>query len=51
MLADTIDVYRQKEERLISEFKKHFNVEFTGHSENKADGGVVHWVEQCHPRK
>lgn len=51
MLADTIDVYRQKEERLVSEFKKHFDVQFIDRSVNTADARMVHWVERRHPRK
>ncbi|KAF7839869.1 D-cysteine desulfhydrase 2, mitochondrial isoform X1 [Senna tora] len=50
MLADTIDGYRQKEECLISEFKKHY-AQFIDHGVNKADGRIVHWVERCRPRK
>lgn len=51
MLAETIDVYREKEERLISEFKKHFNVPFIDHIVNKEDSRVVRWVERSRPRK
>lgn len=50
MLADKIDGYRKQEKRLISEFNKHFNVEFIDHDVNK-DDGIVHWVERDHPRK
>ena len=32
MLADKIDGYRKQEERLLSEFKKHFNIEFIDHN-------------------
>ncbi|KAK4264985.1 hypothetical protein QN277_026096 [Acacia crassicarpa] len=51
MLADTIDAYREKEERLISEFKKHFNVQYIDHNVNKEDARIVHWVERSRPRK
>ncbi|KAI4317337.1 hypothetical protein L6164_025211 [Bauhinia variegata] len=51
MLADTIDRYREREERLIFEFKKHFNVQFIDHNVNKVGAGIVHWVERSHPRK
>lgn len=51
MLADRIDGYRKQEERLISEFKNHFNVQFSAHNENREDAGIVHWVERAHPRK
>ncbi|XP_028796399.1 D-cysteine desulfhydrase 2, mitochondrial-like isoform X2 [Neltuma alba] len=51
MLADTIDAYREKQERLVSEFKKHFNVQFIDHSANKEDARIVHWVERFRPRK
>lgn len=51
MLADKIDGYRKQEKRLISEFKKHFNVEFVDHDVNREDAGIVHWVERGHPRK
>ncbi|PNY08730.1 1-aminocyclopropane-1-carboxylate deaminase-like protein [Trifolium pratense] len=50
MLADKIDGYRKQEKRLISEFNKHFNVEFIDHDVNK-DAGIVHWVERERPRK
>ncbi|KAL2332717.1 hypothetical protein Fmac_013930 [Flemingia macrophylla] len=45
MLADKIDAYRKQEERLISEFKKHFNFEFI------EGAGIVNWVERDRPRK
>lgn len=51
MLADKIDGYRKQEERLTSEFKKHFNFEFSEHNLNREDAGIVHWVERGHPRK
>ncbi|KAE9604797.1 hypothetical protein Lal_00011080 [Lupinus albus] len=51
MLADKIDGYRKQEEHLISEFKNHFNVEFSTHNEHSEDDGIVHWVERGHPRK
>ncbi|KAK2443549.1 Pyridoxal-5'-phosphate-dependent enzyme family protein [Trifolium repens] len=51
MLADKIDGYRKQEKRLISEFNKHFNVEFIDHDVNKEDAGIVHWVERDRPRK
>ncbi|XP_061350270.1 D-cysteine desulfhydrase 2, mitochondrial-like isoform X2 [Gastrolobium bilobum] len=51
MLADKIDGYRKQEERLISEFKKHFNVEFIDHNIKRENAGIVHWVERGHPRK
>ncbi|OIV98451.1 hypothetical protein TanjilG_16778 [Lupinus angustifolius] len=51
MLADKIDGYRKQEERLISEFKNHFNVEFSTYNEHGEDDGIVHWVERGHPRK
>ncbi|XP_045818102.1 D-cysteine desulfhydrase 2, mitochondrial [Trifolium pratense] len=50
MLADKIDGYRKQEKRLISEFNKHFNVEFIDHDVKK-DAGIVHWVERERPRK
>ncbi|CAL0333122.1 unnamed protein product [Lupinus luteus] len=51
MLADRIDGYRKQEKRLISEFKNHFNVEFSTHNEHREDDGIVHWMERGHPRK
>jgi hypothetical protein len=51
MLADKIDGYRKQEKRLISEFNKHFNVEFIDHDVNKEDARIVHWVERDRPRK
>ncbi|KAJ7957663.1 D-cysteine desulfhydrase 2, mitochondrial [Quillaja saponaria] len=51
MLADTIGNYRQQEEHLISEFKRHFGFHLNNHCLNKVDGGIVHWVERRHPRK
>ncbi|XP_020215472.1 D-cysteine desulfhydrase 2, mitochondrial isoform X2 [Cajanus cajan] len=49
MLADKIDGYRKQEERLISEFKKHFNIEFIDF--NREGAGIVNWVERGRPRK
>lgn len=51
MLADKIDGYRRQEERLICEFKKHFNIEFIDHNVNKEGAGIVNWIERGHPRK
>ncbi|KAJ0095212.1 hypothetical protein Patl1_16803 [Pistacia atlantica] len=51
MLADTIDGYRQHEERLISEFQKIFGFLLDDNSLNNVDGGIVHWAERCQPRK
>ncbi|XP_031263883.1 D-cysteine desulfhydrase 2, mitochondrial [Pistacia vera] len=51
MLADTIDGYRQHEERLISEFQKIFGFLLDDNTLNKVDGGIVHWAERCQPRK
>ncbi|KAL1336536.1 hypothetical protein HN51_030893 [Arachis hypogaea] len=50
MLADKIDGYKQQEERLISEFQNHFNVQFSDHNINE-DGGIVYWVERGRPRR
>lgn len=51
MLADKIEGYRQQEGRLISEFKKHFNAQFSDHNVNREDAGIVHWVEHGRPRR
>ncbi|KAL5171156.1 D-cysteine desulfhydrase 2, mitochondrial [Glycine soja] len=51
MLADKIDGYRKQEERLLSEFKKHFNIEFIDHNVNREDAGIVNWVERGRRRK
>ncbi|KAK7306182.1 hypothetical protein VNO77_44108 [Canavalia gladiata] len=51
MLADKIDGYRKQEGRLISEFKKHFNIEFIDHNVNGENAGIVHWMERGRPRK
>ncbi|KAL1289921.1 hypothetical protein AAHE18_20G092700 [Arachis hypogaea] len=50
MLADKIDGYKQQEDRLISEFQNHFNVQFSDHNINE-DGGIVYWVERGRPRR
>ncbi|MED6187214.1 hypothetical protein PIB30_074328 [Stylosanthes scabra] len=50
ILADKIEGYKQQEERLISEFQKHFNVQFSDHNINE-DGGIVYWVERGRPRR
>ncbi|KAK4740710.1 hypothetical protein SAY87_024298 [Trapa incisa] len=50
MLADTIDQYRHKEQKLIYDFKRHFGFNLE-HFSNRMDGGVVRWVERCQPRK
>lgn len=50
MLADTIDAYRQQEQKLISDFRTRFGFHLTDHCLNEVDG-VVHWVARCHQRK
>ncbi|KAJ6431059.1 hypothetical protein OIU84_018537 [Salix udensis] len=50
MLADTIDAYRQQEQKLISDFRTRFGFHLTDHCLNEVDG-VVHWVGRCHQRK
>ncbi|KAA3462677.1 D-cysteine desulfhydrase 2, mitochondrial [Gossypium australe] len=50
MLADTMDTYRQKERRLIAEFKRQFRFLLDSHKLNGANDGIVHWVDRCHPR-
>lgn len=51
MLADTVDGYKQQEKRLISSFKRCFGFHLVDHSLNEVHGGIVNWVERCHPRK
>ncbi|KAG2406833.1 D-cysteine desulfhydrase [Vigna angularis] len=51
MLADKIEGYRKQEVHLISEFKKHFNIEFIDEIVNRKDAGIVNWVERGRPRK
>ncbi|XP_030516773.1 D-cysteine desulfhydrase 2, mitochondrial isoform X5 [Rhodamnia argentea] len=50
MLADTLDNYRERERRLISDFKRHFRFDLD-HALREIDRGVVNWVERYHPRK
>lgn len=50
MLADTLDNYRERERRLISDFKRHFRFDLD-HALREIDRGAVHWVERYHPRK
>ncbi|KAI3435140.1 uncharacterized protein J3R85_006369 [Psidium guajava] len=50
MLADTLDNYRERERRLISDFKRHFKFDLD-HALCEIDRGVVNWVERYHPRK
>ncbi|KAG9445524.1 hypothetical protein H6P81_011652 [Aristolochia fimbriata] len=49
MLADTIEGYKRQEERLISEFKRLYGLEYL--TLNGVTGGVVQWVERIRPRK
>ncbi|KAL3726366.1 hypothetical protein ACJRO7_031284 [Eucalyptus globulus] len=49
MLADTLDNYRERERRLISDFKRHFRFDLD-HALREIDRGAVHWVERYHPR-
>ncbi|KAG5052876.1 hypothetical protein JHK87_005074 [Glycine soja] len=49
MLADKIDG-NKKQERLLSEFKKHFDIEFIDHNVKREDAGIVNWVERGRPR-
>lgn len=51
MLADKIEGYRKQEMHLISEFKKHFNIEFIDEIVYREDAGIVNWVERGRPRK
>ncbi|KAL5552729.1 hypothetical protein UlMin_040130 [Ulmus minor] len=51
MLADTIDGYKQQEQRLISSFKSHFLFDFIDSKITEIDGGIVNWVERGCPRK
>lgn len=44
MLADTVERYKEREKRLISEFKRIHQIEIP-------DDGIVQWVERIHPRR
>uniref|UniRef100_A0A803PH46 D-cysteine desulfhydrase n=1 Tax=Cannabis sativa TaxID=3483 RepID=A0A803PH46_CANSA len=52
MLADTIEGYRQQEKHLISNFKRHFDLESIGIGlDDILENGIVDWVERHNPRK
>ncbi|XP_031741182.1 D-cysteine desulfhydrase 2, mitochondrial isoform X2 [Cucumis sativus] len=51
MLADRIDGYKRQEKRLISEFRKHFDVPLDLGRDEEVNGGIVNWVERLRQRK
>ena len=51
MLADAVEGYQQQEKHLISNFKRHFCLNFIENGLNDIDNGIVQWVERRYPRK
>ncbi|XP_062110511.1 D-cysteine desulfhydrase 2, mitochondrial isoform X1 [Humulus lupulus] len=51
MLADTVEGYQQQEKHLISNFKRHFDLNSIENGLDDIDNGIVHWVERHNPRK
>lgn len=51
MLADTLERYKEKEKSLITNFTSMHQLAILELTTNRADGGIVHWVERAHPRR
>ncbi|KAL6569182.1 hypothetical protein OROHE_003463 [Orobanche hederae] len=51
MLADKIDGYRKREQKLISEFLRIPLFLSVGRALSGVNAGIVQWVERCLPRK
>ncbi|KAL6567873.1 hypothetical protein OROGR_001541 [Orobanche gracilis] len=50
MLADKIDGYRKREQKLISEFLRIPTFSSVGRALSGVNAGIVQWVERCLPR-